>query len=82
MLCCAVKSLYVKYTKCGLVPMTGMPHKHFFLSPYLSIQNKATSSKTQQTCDYIHTDGIKKKYGKYCMTRLLFEDTGELDEAA
>lgn len=72
----------MKSTKCSVVPMTGMPHKRFFfLSHYLSVQNSAASSKTQQTCDSTYTQ-MAKEYGKYCMTRLLFEDTGELDEVA
>lgn len=69
-LCCAVKSLYVKSTKCGLVPVTGMPHKRFFT---LSKHSKQCNIK-QNTADtwlYMHT-------GKYAMTPLLFEDMGEL----
>lgn len=57
--CCAVKSLYVKSPKCGLVQMTGMPHKRFFT---LSKHSKQCNIK-QNTADtwlYVHTD-IKEK---------------------
>lgn len=38
-----------------------MPHKRFVLSPYLSTQNTATSSETQQTRLHVQTDGGKKR---------------------
>lgn len=78
--CCAVKSFYVKSTKCGLVQMTGMPHKHFFT---LSKHSKQCNIK-QNTADtwlYVHTD-IKKTSVKDGMTLLLFEDAGESGAAA